>query len=96
MFTGFESSNRYLMVSASNGEPYFYANEESGCCQRQCCSNQRYGAADIFVLFCLFVCFFASDRWVFVVVVGCWLLVVERECVCVFVGAWESRGVGGG
>ncbi|KHJ79773.1 Scramblase, partial [Oesophagostomum dentatum] len=40
LITGFETKNRYAITNA-NGEQVFYALEESGCCERQCCGSSR-------------------------------------------------------
>lgn len=39
-FTGFETANRYT-VKNSLGQPVFYAVEDTGCCNRNCCGPSR-------------------------------------------------------
>lgn len=38
--TDWETKNKYVLKNA-NGEQCYYAFEESGCCERQCCGPQR-------------------------------------------------------
>ncbi|CAJ0582559.1 unnamed protein product, partial [Mesorhabditis spiculigera] len=39
-FTNWEISNKYVLLNSANQQVY-YAFEESGCCERQCCGSAR-------------------------------------------------------